>query len=227
MSARPSRKILAIDIGGTHVKAMLSPHSERRQFLSGPKLTAEAMVAQVVKLAADWTYDVVSVGYPGPVVHNRPLAEPHNLGKGWVGFDYKAAFTRPVKIVNDAAMQALGSYEGGRMLFLGLGTGLGSAMIVEGLLQPMELAHLEYRHGKTFEDYLGLRGLQRLGLKRWRATVAAVVERLSAAMEPDYVVIGGGNARRLKQLPPNARLGDNENAFIGGFRLWQDGKQHA
>ncbi len=183
------------------------------------------MVAEVLELVADWTFDVVSIGYPGPAIHNRPLAEPYNLGKGWVGFDFEKAFRRPVKIVNDAAMQALGSYTGGRMLFLGLGTGLGSAMVVDGLVEPMELAHLEYKHGKTFEGYLGLRGLERVGAKRWQQGVATVVERLFAALEPDYVVIGGGNARKLKQLPPNCRLGDNENAFKGGFRLWAEPKR--
>ena len=227
MSAKPHCKILAIDVGGTHVKLMHSPHSEERAFPSGSDLTAPAMVAQVLDLTGDWDCDVISIGYPGPVIHNRPLAEPHNLGKGWVGFDFRRAFKRPVKIVNDAAMQALGSYDGGRMLFLGLGTGLGSAMIVDGLLQPMELAHLEYKHGKTFEDYLGRRGLERLGAKKWREAVAAVVERLSAALEPDYVVLGGGNAKKLKKLPPKSRLGDNENAFAGGFRLWQEAKHGA
>jgi len=228
MNVKPSRRrILAVDVGGTHVKIMRSPHSERREFVSGRALTARQMVGQVLKLAGDWEYDLVAMGYPGPVIHNRPLAEPHNLGKGWVGFDYGKAFKRPVQIVNDAAMQALGSYEGGRMLFLGLGTGLGSAMIVDGVLQPMELAHLEYRHGKTFEDYLGLEGLKRRGARKWRETVADVVERLSAALEPDYIVIGGGNAEKLTKLPPKARLGDNDNAFVGGFRLWQQAGQHA
>jgi polyphosphate glucokinase len=164
----------------------------------------------------------VAIGYPGPVVHGRPLAEPHNLGTGWVGFDFQKAFGCPVRIVNDAAMQALGSYEGGRMLFLGLGTGLGSAMIVDGLLQPMELAHLPYRKGRTYEDYVGRAGMKRAGKKKWRAEVAKVVEKLAAALEPDYVVIGGGNAKELKELPPKARLGDNDNAFLGGFRLWTE-----
>lgn len=216
----PGHKILTIDVGGTHVKMMCSAGSEERKFSSGPELTAGDMVDRVRDLTKDWDYDVVSIGYPGPVVHNRPLAEPHNLGSGWVGFDFKKAFGRPVKIVNDAAMQALGSYQGGRMLFLGLGTGLGSAMIVDGLLEPMELAHLPFRHGKTFEDYLGLAGLERLGTKKWRNEVEAAVARLTAALEPDYVVIGGGNAPKLKHLPANARLGDNQNAFAGGFQLW-------
>jgi len=219
-------RILAIDVGGTHVKVMHSPRSQKREFESGPTLTAAEMVTQVLQLTADWHCDRVSMGYPGPVVHNRPLAEPHNLGRGWVGFDFGKAFGHPVRIVNDAAMQALGGYEGGRMLFLGLGTGLGSAMIVDAVLQPMELAHLEYRHGKTFEDYLGLAGLERRGAKKWRESVADVVERLSAALEPDYIVIGGGNARKLKKLPPKCRLGDNENAFPGGFRLWSTPADH-
>lgn len=218
------RTILAIDVGGTHVKVMHSPRLEKREFASDDELTPRQMVTKVLDLTRDWAYDAIAIGYPGPVIHNRPLAEPHNLGAGWVGFDYGKAFKRPVRIVNDAAMQALGSYEGGRMLFLGLGTGLGSAMIVDGALQPMELAHLEYKHGKTYEDYLGLHGLQRRGLKKWRETVTEVVEQLSAALEPNYVVIGGGNAKKLKKLPPKSRLGDNDNAFTGGFRLWNEPK---
>lgn len=224
---KPGRKILAIDIGGTHVKLMRGPRSERREFTSGPDLTAKEMVAQVLDLTKDWDYDVISIGYPGPVVHNRPLAEPHNLGKGWVGFDFKKAFKRPVRVVNDAVMQALGSYQGGRMLFLGLGTGLGSAMIIDNVVEPMELGHLDFKHGKTFEDYVGLRGLKRLGTKKWRDAVAAAVEHLTAALEPDYIVLGGGNATKLKTLPPKARLGDNENAFAGGFRLWTGHKENA
>jgi polyphosphate glucokinase len=222
--AKPRHKVLAIDVGGTHVKVMTSSGSEKREFDSGPDLTAGEMAARVGDLTKDWDYDVVSIGYPGPVIHNRPLAEPNNLGKGWVGFDFKKAFGRPVKIVNDAAMQALGSYEGGRMLFLGLGTGLGSAMIVEGIVEPMELGHLPYRHGKTFEDYLGSAGLKRLGTKKWRNEVEAVVTHFIKALEPDYVVIGGGNARKLKQLPEEARLGDNDNAFAGGFQLWSSAR---
>jgi predicted NBD/HSP70 family sugar kinase len=183
-------------------------------------MTARAMVEAVKRLAPDWRYDVASIGYPGVVVHGRPIAEPHNLGAGWVGFDYDRAFGRPVRIVNDAAMQALGSYRRGRMLFLGLGTGLGSAMIIDGVLEPMELAHLPYKKGRTFEDYVGVRGLERLGTKRWRRHVADVAERLRAALEADEVVIGGGNAGRLKRLPDGVRRGSNRNAFIGGFRLW-------
>jgi polyphosphate glucokinase len=224
---RGRHKILVIDVGGTHVKMSRSSGTERREFNSGSDLTAADMVRQVLDLTKDWEYDVVSIGYPGPVVHNRPLAEPHNLGKGWVGFDFRRAFARPVRIVNDAVMQALGSYSGGRMLFLGLGTGLGSAMIVDGVVQPMELAHLEYRHGKTFEHYLGLAGLDRMGLKKWRQVVTLAIEHLTAALEPDYVVLGGGNAAKLKTLPPLARLGKNEKAFLGGFRLWDDHRQHA
>jgi polyphosphate glucokinase len=212
-------------VGGGHVKMMRSGHLEKRKFDSGPDLTAERMVTRVLELTKDWNHDVVSIGYPGPITHNRPLADPHNLGKGWLGFDFKKAFKCPVRVVNDAVMQALGSYKGGRMLFLGLGTGLGSAMIVDGLVEPMELAHLNYKNGKTFEDYVGRAALRRLGTKRWSETVARVVERLAAALEPDYVVLGGGNATKLKTLPPNARLGDNENAFAGGFRLWDGRKQ--
>jgi polyphosphate glucokinase len=180
------------------------------------------MVTAFKQLAADWTYEAVSIGYPGPVVDDRPLHDPRNLGPGWVGFDFRQAFGCPVKLINDAAMQALGSYQGGRLLFLGLGTGLGSAMIVDGLVAPMELAHLPYKNGRTYEDYVGLRGQKRLGKKRWRRHVTAVVELLQAALEPDDVVIGGGNAKKLAELPPSCRLGDNANAFIGGFRLWQE-----
>ncbi len=179
------------------------------------------MVKGVKEMTADWTYDVVSLGYPGQVVHNMPAHEPVNLGKGWVGFDYEAAFGRPTKIINDAAMQALGSYDGGRMLFLGLGTGLGSAMIVDGVLEPMELGHLPYKKRLTYEDFVGQRGLKRLGKKRWRIEVAEVINTVRAALLPDYIVLGGGNVKLLKELPPDARLGDNANAFTGGFRLWE------
>jgi polyphosphate glucokinase len=183
------------------------------------------MVAGVKKLASDWKYDVVSIGYPGPVVRNRPLAEPHNLGRGWLGFDFKAAFRRPVKVVNDAAMQALGSYQGGKMLFLGLGTGLGSAMIVDGIVEPMELGHLLYKKG-TYEDYVGIRGLKKRRKKKWRRSVADVVTRLVAALEPEDVVIGGGNVKKLKELPKGCRMGNNANAFRGGFRLWEQADRH-
>lgn len=214
--------ILTIDVGGTHVKVLASGQTEPRKFDSGPSLTPLQMVEQVKALTADWSYGAVSIGYPGLVVHDRIAAEPKNLGCGWVGFDFGKAFGLPVKLINDAAMQALGSYEGGRMLFLGLGTGLGSAMIVEGRLEPMELAHLTYRKGRTYEDYLGIAGLKRLGKQKWCQHVWAVVEILRAALEPDTVVLGGGNAKRLEQLPPGVRLGTNANAFLGGFRLWQE-----
>jgi len=215
------RKVLVIDVGGTSVKILASGQSARRSSPSGPKFTAEQMVSAVEKLATDWAYDVISIGYPGPVLNGRPLAEPHNLGRGWVGFDFVAAFGRPVKILNDAAMQALGSYAGGKMLFLGLGTGLGTAMIVEGIVEPMELGHLPYKK-HTYEYYVGEAGLERHGKKRWRRHVADVVERLIAALEPDDTVVGGGNVGRLKVLPPHCRAGDNANAFRGGFRMWAD-----
>jgi predicted NBD/HSP70 family sugar kinase len=214
------KKILVIDVGGTHIKVLATGQTEHRKFNSGPRMTAAQMVKGVKQITRDWKYDAVSIGYPGPVIHGKPLHDPRNLGKGWVGFDFQKAFGCPVKIVNDAEMQALGSYHGGRMLFLGLGTGLGSAMIVKGVVQPMELAHLPYKKGKTYEDYLGLRGLQRLGKKRWRKHVSDVVDRLTAALEPDYVVLGGGNVKELKKLPPKCEAGSNENAFLGGFRLW-------
>lgn len=211
--------VLAIDIGGTHVKLLAGGEKSHREFSSGPKLTAKRMIFAVQKLAGDWKYDVVSIGYPGLVVHGRPVLEPHNLGTGLVGFDFAAAFECPVKIINDAAMQALGSYKSGKMLFLGLGAGLGSAMIVDGVVVPMELAHLPYRK-RTYEDYVGVRGLKKHGQKRWQRHVVDVVERLVAALEPDDVILGGGNVNKLKKLPPGCRAGDNANAFIGGFRLW-------
>jgi polyphosphate glucokinase len=220
-------KILVIDVGGTHVKMLATGQKQPVNIVSGPEMTARKMVKQVRKVTAGWDYSAVSIGYPGPVIHGHPLCEPHNLGRGWVGFDFKKAFGRPVKILNDAAMQALGIYKGGRMLFLGLGTGLGSAMIVDATLEPMEIAHLPYKKGRTFEDYLGLRGLKRLGKRKWRRHVAEVVEELRNALEADYVVLGGGNAKLLKKLPPNARLGDNSTAFTGGFRLWQEPGAHA
>jgi polyphosphate glucokinase len=211
--------VLAVDVGGTHVKILATGQKERQEFVSGPSLTAKQMVDRVKALANDWKYDHVTVGYPGPVLHNRPVAEPHNLGPGWVGFDFKAAFERPVKVMNDAAMQALGSYKGGKMLFLGLGTGLGSTMILDGVIEPMELGHLPYRKG-TYEDYVGLRGLTDHGEKKWRKHVEDVVARLVAALEPDDVVLGGGNVKHLDELPPGCRVGDNANAFLGGFRAW-------
>jgi polyphosphate glucokinase len=219
--------ILVVDVGGTHIKVLATGQKEPIKIPSGPKMTAKKMVQEVRKATAGWKYDVVSLGYPAPVVHGRPLSEPYNLGGGWVGFDFRKAFGHPIKIVNDAAMQALGIYHGGRMLFLGLGTGLGSAMIVDGILEPMEVAHLPYRKGRTFEDYLGIRGLKRLGKKRWRRHVFKVVEQLKNALGADYVVLGGGNSKVLKTLPPGCQLGDNATAFTGGFRLWEDPTEHA
>jgi predicted NBD/HSP70 family sugar kinase len=222
MKASKSRlRVLAIDVGGTHVKLLATGHRTPIKIDSGPKMTARQMVRDVLRAVAGWKYDVVSIGYPGPVLHERPVIEPHNLGGGWVGFDFRKAFRHPVKLINDAAMQALGSYHGGRMLFLGLGTGLGSALIVDGILQPMELAHLPYKHGRTYEDYVGDAGLKRSGKKKWRRRVLEVVAELSASMEADYVVLGGGNAKLLKRLPRGVRLGENSNAFLGGFRLWR------
>jgi polyphosphate glucokinase len=213
-------RILVIDVGGTHVKLLATGHKQRVDFPSGPKMTPAKMVAAVRAATVGWKYDVVSIGYPGPVVHGRPVSEPRHLGSGWVGFDLKKAFGRPVKIVNDAAMQALGSYRGGRMLFLGLGTGLGSALIVDNVLEPMELGHLPYKKGRSYEEYVGQSGLERLGKRKWRHQVNEVVQQLKSAVQADYVVLGGGNARLLKKLPPGSRLGDNSDAFRGGFRLW-------
>jgi polyphosphate glucokinase len=216
------RTILAIDIGGSHVKVMTNKDRTKREFVSGPDLSAKTMVKEVRKLTEDWSYDVISVGYPGVVVRNRPLVDPHNLGRGWASFDFEKAFGRPTQVVNDALMQALGSYEGGRMLFLGLGTGLGSAMILDGVLVPMELGHLPYRKGRTFEDYVGIAGLKRLGRKKWKRRVAEVVEDLAAALQPEYIVLGGGNVAKLDKLPAKAKRGNNEDAFEGGFRLWDE-----
>jgi polyphosphate glucokinase len=216
-----TKDILVIDVGGTHVKALVSGKHRERKIASGPEMTAAQMVRDVKAATQDWKYGRVSIGYPGPVVHGHPLREPHNLGAGWIGFDFAKAFGRPVKMINDAAMQALGSYRGGRMLFLGLGTGLGSAMVVDGIVEPMELAHLPYKKGKTYEDYLGLLGLKRLGRKKWLRHVTNVVNRLKDALESDYVVLGGGNARLIDELPPSTFIGDNRNAFLGGLRLWE------
>jgi polyphosphate glucokinase len=213
--------VLVVDVGGNSVKILATGQDQRRKFPSGPKLTPEQMVSGVKELARDWKYDAVTIGYPGPVLHGRPVAEPYNLGRGWVGFDYQSAFGCPVKVINDAAMQALGSYKGGKMLFLGLGTGLGSAMVVDGIVEPMELGHLPYKDA-TFEDYVGLRGLDRLGKKKWRQAVADMVARLTAALQPDDVVLGGGNVKKLSEIPPGSRAGDNDNAFQGGFRLWDN-----
>ena len=216
------QNILVIDVGGTHLKFIDSNHSEPVKIPSGPDMSAPRMVKDVMKATKDGKYTAVSIGYPGPVRKGRPLAEPHNLGAGWVGHDFEKSFGCPVRLVNDAAMQALGSYEGGRMLFLGLGTGMGSALIVEGVLEPMELAHLPYRKGRTYEDYVGLRGLERMGKAKWRRHVLLVIDQLRHALEAEYVVLGGGNSKLLKELPDGVRLGANPNAFVGGFRLWNE-----
>ena len=213
--------VLVVDVGGTNVKILATGQGEPRKLPSGTALTAAMMVDGVKKLAGDWKYDAVAIGYPGPVVHDRPMAEPHNLAPGWVEFDYAKAFGRPVRIINDAALQALGSYKSGKLLFLGLGTGLGTTLVIEGVVEAMELAHLPYRKA-TYEDYVGLRGLTRFGKKKWRKHVADVVARLTAAFDPDDVVLGGGNAKKLDEMPPRCRPGDNANAFLGGFRLWQE-----
>lgn len=218
--------VLVIDVGGTHVKVLVSGESEPRKFASGPKLTARQMVSGVKKITADWNYDAVSIGFPGPVLRNRPVAEPRNLGKGWFGFNFRSAFGCPVKVVNDAAMQALGSYRHGKMLFLGLGTGLGSTLIVDGIVEPMELGHLPYKKG-SYESYLSNQALFKKGKKKWRRHVGDVVARFIAALEPDEVVLGGGNVKELKELPPKCRAGDNRNAFRGGFRLWEASEPHS
>ncbi len=217
-------KVLVVDVGGTHVKVS-TPGQTEQKITSGPAMTAIRMVREVKKATQGWDYEVVSIGYPGPVLHGRPMHEPHNLGAGWVGFNFHKAFGRPVQIVNDAAMQALGSYEGGSMLFLGLGTGLGTAMVVDGIVEPMEIAHLPYKKGKTYEDYVGLRGLTRLGKKRWRRQVIRVAQELKDALGAEYVVLGGGNAKNLDGLPKDFRLGDNKNAFAGGVRLWKQASE--
>jgi len=224
--ADDAKNVLVIDVGGTSVKLLATGQRTRRRFPSGRKMTPDMMVKKTIKMVSDWTYSVVSIGYPGPVLHGKPVSEPYNLGHGWVGFDFAGAFGRPVKVVNDAAMQALGSYKGGKMLFLGLGTGLGTAMIVNGIIEPMELGHLPYKKG-TYEDYLGRAGLERVGKKRWRHNVEEVVARLMAALEPDDVVIGGGNVKKLKHLPLGCRQGSNNNAFLGGFRLWEAPRETA
>ncbi|HWW83115.1 MAG TPA: ROK family protein [Vicinamibacterales bacterium] len=215
-------KVLVIDVGGSHIKVLATGRKMPIQIPSGPKMSAGQMVRRVREAIDGWTYDAVSIGYPGVVLHGKPLSEPRNLGGGWVGFRFKKAFRCPVMIINDAAMQALGSYKGGRMLFLGLGTGLGSALIVDGILEPTELAHLPYKRERTYEDYLGKAGLKRLGKRKWRRHVLDVVAQLKAALEADEVVIGGGNAKLLKRLPRGARLGNNANAFLGGYRLWKN-----
>jgi len=219
---QPARKdsILAIDLGGTHVKVLLYGQSDERKAPSGPRMTPRAMIRAVRRLARGWRYRCVSLGYPGVVFRGKIFVEPRNLGKGWVGFDFERAFGCPVRVINDAAMQAIGDYEGGRMLFLGLGTGLGAALIFDRVVEPMELSHLPYKKGRTYEDYLGKAGLAKLGRKKWEHAVFDVTERLRAAFEVDDVVLGGGNALKLKELPPGTRLGDNANAFTGAFRLW-------
>jgi predicted NBD/HSP70 family sugar kinase len=216
-----ARRILIIDVGGTHVKVLISGQRVPVTIRSGPDMTARGMVTKVRRATRGWKYDAVSIGYPGPVLHDKPVLEPRNLGGGWVGFDFRKAFGRPVRILNDAAMQALGSYRGGRMLFLGLGTGLGTALIVDGVIEPMELAHLPYKKGRTYEDYVGDAALEKHGKKKWRRHVLDIVRRLQAALEAEDVVIGGGNARLMKRLPRGVRLGDNHYAFIGGARMWR------
>jgi len=211
---------LVVDVGGTHVKILATGQREHREARSGPTMTARRMVATVKRLSAGWSYRRVTIGYPGPVLHGRPLAEPHHLGKGWTGFDFRKGFGRPVKVINDAAMQALGAYEGGRMLFLGLGTGLGSAMVADGVLMPLELAHLPYRGDRTYEDYVGVRGLIRLGRRKWTSHVHAVVEILQAGLQAEYVVLGGGQTKKLKSMPRGVRVNDNRCAIRGGLRLW-------
>jgi polyphosphate glucokinase len=215
------KKILVVDVGGNNVKMLATGQEEVRRFPSGPQMTARYMVENVLEATKDWEYDAVTIGYPGPVIRGKPILEPVNLGPGWVDASFDAHFHKPVKVLNDAAMQALGSYEGGRMLFLGLGTGLGTAMILDRLIAPMELGHLPYKKGRTFEDYVGARGLERLGKKKWQRAVEDVVARLQAALVAEHVVLGGGNAKKLKRLPPGVRMGDNKNAFAGGFRVWE------
>jgi polyphosphate glucokinase len=214
-------RILVIDVGGSHIKFRMGARGAIRRIVSGSEMTAADMAGQVRKLARDLPYQAVSIGYPGLVLRGRIAAEPFNLGPGWVGYDFAKAFGRPVRVINDATMQALGSYEGGRMLFLGLGTGLGATLILDGTVEPLEIGHMPYKRGRTFEDYAGERGRRRLGNKKWRKAVAEVIARLKEVLEADYVVLGGGNAARLKELPVGTRLGDNLNAFKGGLHLWR------
>ncbi|HEY1874113.1 MAG TPA: ROK family protein [Steroidobacteraceae bacterium] len=220
LRAPARRYILVIDVGGTHVKFRIGEHGAASKFESGPEMTPGRMVRRLRKLLDEKRYDAVSIGYPGLVYHGRIAAEPHNLGKGWVGYDFAAAFQQPVRLINDAAMQAIGSYRGGRMLFLGLGTGLGATLIIDGVVEPTEVGHMPYKGGRTFEDYVGERGRERLGNRRWRKAVRTAIADLNAAFEADYIVLGGGNAGRLKKLPRGVRLGGNNHAFIGGLRLW-------
>jgi polyphosphate glucokinase len=219
-----AQRVLVVDVGGTHLKILATGQETPRKVASGSKMTPQLMCNWVRKAASDWHYEVAAIGYPGTVVHGKPVHEPYNMSKGWVSFDYANGLGCAVKVINDAAMQAMGSYRGGRMLFLGLGTGLGSAMIVDGIVEPMELAHLPYKKGKTYEDYLGLKALERMGKKKWRRYVARIVKELQTALNADYVVLGGGNVKKIKTLPPKTRLGANENAFIGGYRLWSEKK---
>jgi predicted NBD/HSP70 family sugar kinase len=221
MQKRPT-KVLVVDIGGTHVKVLVTGARKVRKWPSGPTLTPLQMVQAVREVIVDWRYDAVSIGYPGPVRNGMPVAEPVNLGPGWVGYDFESDFGCPIRMLNDAAMQALGSYEGGRMLFLGLGTGMGSALVIEKVVVPLELAHLPYRNGRTFEEYLGRQGLERIGRRKWQQHVDAVVELFRDAFVIDEIVIGGGNVKKLKRVPPGVRLGDNSHAFKGGFRMWED-----
>lgn len=218
---RKNRKILVVDVGGSHVKCIASGQTNPAKFKSGSKLTPHRMMQKILEITKDWDFDMVSIGYPGVVRYNQIVRDPHNLGSGWIGFDFQAAFGRPVKLINDGAMQALGGYEGGKMLFLGLGTGLGSALIVNGAIAAMELGHLHYKEGRNYEDYLGKQGRKRLGKKKWRGKVMDVMEGFRQALLPDYIVLGGGNAAKLKRLPPQTRRGDNADAFLGGFRLWE------
>lgn len=214
--------ILVIDVGGTNVKLLMTGQTEPKKFPSGHDLTPQKLVQGVLDVTKGWSYDVVSLGLPLVVAGDKLAEEPVNLGPGWVGFDFAAAFKRPVKLINDAAMQALGSFQGGKMLFLGLGTGLGAALVADNVILPLELAHLPYRKGMSYEDYLGLRGYEALGKKKWRLMVEDIVVRLRKAFQADYVVIGGGNSKKLTRLPPGARLGSNNNAFVGGYRMWED-----
>jgi polyphosphate glucokinase len=215
------RHVLVVDIGGTHVKLRVDNHGPVGEFASGPKMTPGRMMRKIRKLMRGVRYDAVSIGYPGVVMHGRIVANPHNLANGWLGYDFSRAFGKPVRVINDAAMQAIGSYEGGRMLFVGLGTGLGATLVIDGVVEPTEIGHMPYKHGRTFEEYVGERGRKRLGNRKWRKAVGEVLADLKAAFQADYIVLGGGNAARLKRLPRGVRLGDNRNAFIGGLRLWR------
>src|SRR5215469_3981507 len=218
----PMKNVLVVDIGGTHVKVASSEQRVPIKIVSGSTMNAVEMARQVLAATKNWKYDCISMGYPGPVINDHPLAEPHNLAPGWIDFAYQKTFAKPIRFINDAAMQALGGYRGGRMLFLGTGTGLGSAMIFDGIVVPLELAHLPYKKGLTYEEYIGLAGLQRRGKKRWRESVLDIVTRLQAALVCDYVLLGGGNAKFMKNLPPHVILGSNSNAVEGGIRLWQN-----